>query len=158
MQFAPISSRAKVTQLGSIGHRALLMAAGTVALGVFAVAANTALVPSAANASGQISRSEVYRGDLEITNPTEVIVARLEIEPGASIPRHSHNGEEHLVVLEGGTATYPNGETIDLKPGMTLNHARDVVHGGVTFSSDKPLVLFTVHIVDKDAPLNVAAQ
>jgi quercetin dioxygenase-like cupin family protein len=126
---------------------------------LFAAAAGTIAVSSLAfAASGQITRSELYRSDLAGSETTEVIVAELELAPGATVPRHSHHGEEHLVVLQGGTMAMPDGKQMTFLPGVAMDFPRDFVHGGLTNVGDQPIVFVTVHIVDKDAPLNVAAQ
>jgi quercetin dioxygenase-like cupin family protein len=121
----------------------------------------TLIIASAAPSlvfAGDVNRTELYRADLTGSETTEVVVAHLELEPGATVPRHSHNGQEHLVVLQGGTVAMPNGDTMEFHAGAAMDFARDVVHGGLTATSERPLVFLTVHIVDKNAPLNVAAK
>jgi quercetin dioxygenase-like cupin family protein len=123
-----------------------------------AIAAIAGIIPSLALAgSGLVTRTELYRSDLQ-GSETEIIVAQLELMPGATVPRHSHHGTEHLVVLHGGTMAMANGDAVEFRPGMTMDFARDVVHGGLTATGDEPIVVLTIHIVDKNAPLNVAAQ
>ena len=120
----------------------------------------TAIAFAAANfaQAGPIEREELFRAELASCPGTEVIVARLQIAPGATVPRHSHNGDEHLAVIRGGPMAMPDGKTIDLPTGAALDFARGVEHGGLPASGDTPVELYTVHIVDKDAPLNVAAR
>jgi quercetin dioxygenase-like cupin family protein len=118
----------------------------------------TAIAFAASAHAGPIEREELFRAELASCAGTEVIVARLQIEPGAVVPRHSHNGDEHLAVIQGGPMAMPDGKTIDLPTGAALDFARGVEHGGLTATGDAPMVLYTVHIVDKDAPLNVAAR
>lgn len=148
MQNLTNSRNTGISGLRALGRTALLaVAVGTLAVSSLAFAA-----------SGQVTRTELYKSDLAGSETTEVIVAQLELTPGATVPRHSHNGTEHLVVLQGGTMAMPNGDTMELLPGAAMDFARDFVHGGLTNIDDQPIVLITVHIVDKNAPLNVAAQ
>lgn len=127
------------------------------ALAIAAVVGIVAVSSLASAGSGQITRTELYRSDLAGSETTEVIVAQLELSPGATVPRHSHNGAEHLVVLQGGTLAMPGGDDMDFAPGAAMDFPRAAVHGGLTVTSERPIVLLTVHIVDKDAPLNVPA-
>jgi quercetin dioxygenase-like cupin family protein len=126
---------------------------------MFAALAGAIMVSSLALAgSEQVTRTELYKSDLAGSDNTEVIVAQLELVPGATVPRHSHNGEEHLIVLQGGTMAMPNGDVMEFLPGVTMDFPRDFVHGGLTATGDRPMVFLTVHIVDKNAPQTVAAQ
>ena len=46
------------------------------------------------------TRTDLQRHDLSIPG-WETLQARVDIEPGASFPAHSHPGEEIIYVLEG---------------------------------------------------------
>jgi hypothetical protein len=48
----------------------------------------------------------------------------------------------------------PGKEPVMLATGTSNVNLRDVPHAGFTVVGDKPLKLFTVHIVDKGKPLN----
>lgn len=129
-----------------------LSAAGAVVLATIALAAG-----SAARAE-ETEREELFRAELAACSGTEVIVARLKIAPGTTVPRHSHNGDEHLAVIRGGRMAMPDGNIIDLPAGAALDFPRDFEHGGLTVTGDQPMLFYTVHIVDKNAPLNVTAR
>src|SRR3974390_2972333 len=69
----------------------------------YALLTSTALAQDA-----RPNRTELKRADLTGTN-MEVVIAVLEVPPGATIARHTHPGEEAVYVLEGATLQYPDG-------------------------------------------------
>jgi quercetin dioxygenase-like cupin family protein len=97
-------------------------------------------------------RVELQRHD--IGNPGhEAVLARGEISPGASVPRHTHPGEEVAYVLEG-----PVTLEVDGKPPATLQ-AGDVffipagtVHSARNAGPNLAKILST-YIVEKGKPL-----
>ena len=123
-----------------------------------AVCLSVPLLGQPAHADGQLVRTELNRADLSGSDTMEVIVSRLEVRPGATIPLHTHFGDEHMVVAEGGEMTAPNGKVIDFKPGMTGFFPAGKVHGGLTNTGDTPLVAYTTHVVEKGKPFSVPAQ
>ena len=106
----------------------------------------------------EISRTELDRGALSGSSTMEVVVARLEIPPGATVPRHSHHGDEYLIVLQGGEFTAPDGTVVPFEAGMATHFPAGEVHGGLTVSGDTPIILYTTHIVEKGKPLNIPAE
>lgn len=110
------------------------------------------------HAESQFVRTELSRDDLSGSDKMEVIVSKLEVPPGAMIPLHTHFGDEHMVVFEGGDMTAPNGKVITFKPGMTGFFPAGKVHGGLTNTGDTPLVGYTTHIVEKGKPFSTPAQ
>jgi quercetin dioxygenase-like cupin family protein len=105
----------------------------------------------------EIKRTEVKRADLTGTN-MEVVVGIVELPPGASVPLHTHPGEEAFYVIEGGVARGLDGNDVTLATGSANINARDVPHAGFKVTSDKPLKLLTVHIVDKGKPMTVPVK
>ena len=83
----------------------------------------------------------------------EIAMVGTEAAPGASMPRHSHHGDEFLYVIVGGTLQAPGGEPITLKAGDALHFPREVPHGGFTVVGEDTLEVVTVHVVDKGKPL-----
>ena len=59
------------------------------------------------------NRQELKRADLTGTN-MEVIISVVENQPGETIPRHIHHGEEAFYVLQGGTVETSDGKQINL--------------------------------------------
>jgi quercetin dioxygenase-like cupin family protein len=86
----------------------------------------------------------------------ETISARLEIDPGTPVARHTHAGVESSYIVSGatelavdgvGTRTYRAGEAFQVPTG--------VPHGGRNL--DQPTVIATTYIVEKGKPLATPA-
>jgi quercetin dioxygenase-like cupin family protein len=126
----------------------------------FAVAIWIAIAVGALGIQGlhaqESKRTEIQRHDLTGTN-MEVIMAVVELPPGAVAPRHFHFGEEVLYVLSGGTAEMPDGKKITLKTGSSALNVREVPHAGFKITGKRTVKLITVHIVDKGKPLSTPA-
>jgi quercetin dioxygenase-like cupin family protein len=121
---------------------------GAAALGVLMLATGPV------RAEGELLREELSRNDLSGAEDLEVIVARLEIQPGATVPKHTHNGDEHIIVLQGGDLETADGKTISFKTGATVHFPKGTVHGGLTPAGDETVIIYTTHIVEKGKPLN----
>jgi quercetin dioxygenase-like cupin family protein len=100
-----------------------------------------------------MTRTILNRGDLDGAAGMEVISSILEVQPGATVPRHFHNGIETGSVLEGALIQLPGKPPQMMAAGTPVWNLRGVVHGGFKVVGDKPLKLYTVHIVDKGKPL-----
>src|SRR5713101_1237884 len=83
----------------------------------------------------------------------EIILGLVEVQPGTTIPRHFHYGEEVAYVLEGVMVQFPDKEPQMLATGTSIHNTREVVHGGQKVVGDKPLKILTTHIVEKGKPL-----
>lgn len=99
------------------------------------------------------TRTILNRADLAGAPGMEVISSILEVQPGATVPRHFHHGIETGRVLEGGLIQLPGKEPTMLPTGAPIWNLPNVFHGGFKVVSDKPLKLYTVHVVDKTKPL-----
>jgi quercetin dioxygenase-like cupin family protein len=102
-------------------------------------------------------RVELQKHDLSAAGH-EVVMARGEINAGATVPRHSHPGEEVAYVLDGDVTV-----TMDGKPPMTLK-AGDVffipagtIHMAKNTGKTEAKILST-YIVEKGKPLAMAAK
>jgi quercetin dioxygenase-like cupin family protein len=126
-----------------IGRTGFTAAIAVVALVVSAIAQDS-LTPK--------SRQELKRADLSGTN-MEVIISVVENQPGETIPRHIHHGEEAFYVLQGTTLETSDGKQIKLPTGAAAINARDVPHAGLKVVGDTPFKYLAVHVVDKGAPL-----
>ena len=111
------------------------------------------LVAYPAMAQDGMKRNVLHRADLNGAPGMEVISSILEVEPGATVPRHFHNGIETGRVLEGGMIQLPGKEPEMLPTGNPIFNLRGAYHAGWKAVGDKPIKLYTVHIVDKDKPL-----
>ena len=98
------------------------------------------------------NRQELKRADLTGTN-MEVIISVVENQPGETIPRHIHHGEEAFYVLQGATVETSDGKQINLPTGAAAINKRDVPHAGLKILGNTPFKYIAVHIVDKGAPL-----
>jgi quercetin dioxygenase-like cupin family protein len=98
------------------------------------------------------NRQELKREDMPGTN-MEVIISVIEYQPGETLVRHIHHGEEAFYVLQGATLETPDGKQISLPTGAAAINHRDVPHAGLKVLGDTPLKYLAVHIVDKGAPL-----
>ena len=119
---------------------------------VFAGIAVGAFGVQALHAQEGTTRTELRRIDVSGASGLEAIMATLELQPGAKVPRHFHHGDELLYVLEGGSFQAPGQDPVTLPAGASLQFLREVPHGGFAIVGDKPLKVLTVHIVDKGKP------
>jgi quercetin dioxygenase-like cupin family protein len=96
---------------------------------------------------------ELARGDLTAKN-MDIIVNLFEVPPGATVPKHTHPGEEIVYVIDGGTLREPDGTLVTFESGTALIYARGVPHAGFTVVGDRPLKMLNVFVVDKGKPLS----
>ena len=118
---------------------------------VFALGYGTSLVAQTLTDSPQ--RIEQKRADLSGAPNMEVIESIAEYKKGERVELHLHHGLEAAYVVQG-TMIQPDGkDPVMQSTGTSLLNLRDAKHGGYRIVGDTPLKLFTVHIVDKGAPL-----
>jgi quercetin dioxygenase-like cupin family protein len=98
------------------------------------------------------NRQELKREDVAGTN-MEIIISVVETQPGETLARHIHHGEEAFYVLQGATLEAPDGKQIKLATGAAAINHRDVPHAGVKVVGDTPLKYLAIHVVDKGSPL-----
>lgn len=111
------------------------------------------MLAAAAIAQDGSTRTILNRADLAGSANMEVISSILEVQPGATVPRHFHHGIETGRVLEGGMIQMPGKEAQMLATGSPIWNLPGVFHGGFKVVGDKSLKLYTVHVVDKTKPL-----
>lgn len=105
----------------------------------------------------EIKRTEILRTPVWRAEDKEIIVQLVEFPPGATSPRHFHNGEEVYYVLEGGTVETPGRRTQARPAGAHGINQREVPHAGYTVAGDKTIKILSVYIVDKGKDLQVPA-
>ncbi len=107
-----------------------------------------------------LNRTLLNQADLSGAPGMEVISSILEVQPGSTVPRHFHNGIESGRVLEGAMIQYPGKEPQMMATGTPVFNLRGAYHAGFKVVGDKPLRLYTVHVIDKGKPLfdGVAAK
>jgi len=128
---------------------ALALLAGVLAGGL---AVQVSLAQEEVHHPSGMNHTILKRVDLPGTN-MEILLGVLEVQPGATIPRHFHYGEEVAYVLDGTMIQLPDKEPQLLATGTSVHNAREVVHGGQKVVGDKPLKILTTHIVEKGKPL-----
>jgi hypothetical protein len=111
-----------------------------------------------AGAQDLIERTELSRMPLTGSDVMEVVVAKLVVQPGGYVPRHTHPGDENSVVAVGGQVVLPNGQEVPFASDMPLNFPEGMVHGGLTVAGDHALVIYTTHIVDRTKPFQTLAE
>ncbi|MBY5933140.1 cupin domain-containing protein [Tateyamaria omphalii] len=113
----------------------------------------------AGNALAQdIAREEIRRTAVPGSDTMEVVVFRLTVPVGATIPLHTHPGDEHTVVVTDARAEAPNGNIVEFAVGTPLYFPEGQVHGGLTNVGDAPMVAITTFVVRKGEPLTVLAN
>lgn len=120
-----------------------------------ALIAALALVLVAAGATAQqpgFSRTVLQRSDLSVPG-REVVSALAEFQPGATVGKHTHPGEEVGYVLEGTLLLEQDGKpTVTIKAGETFVIPPGTGHNATNKTSSRARVLAT-YIVEKGKPL-----
>lgn len=124
----------------------------------FALAFGAAGVPAGGPAMAQeIKRTELSRSPVSGDDTKEIVMQLVEFPPGATSPRHFHNGEEAFYVLEGGRVQVPGKEPRERAAGEHGINQRGVPHAGYTVVGDRPIRIMSVYVVDKGKPLQEPA-
>ena len=124
-----------------------VFAASFLALGLLATA----------GASAQVKRTPVLTADVAAPGH-EAVVVRAEVAPGASVPRHSHPGDEISYILEGEAELQIDGEPPRLvKAGEAFVIPAGKVHGARNPGS-VPMRFVGVYVVEKGKPLVAPAK
>ncbi|MBP0620717.1 cupin domain-containing protein [Cupriavidus consociatus] len=110
-----------------------------------------------ARAQTDIQRTDLVHHALSIPG-RDAIQVRVDFDPGALAPKHSHPGEEIAYVLQG-TLEYQLDDKppVTLKAGEALFIPAGSVHSARNVGSGKASELAT-YIVRKDVPLLVPAK
>ncbi|WER50823.1 cupin domain-containing protein [Cupriavidus sp. WKF15] len=104
-----------------------------------------------------VHRADLVQHDLSVPD-REGIQVRVDFDPGAFAPKHSHPGEELAHVLQG-TLEYQLGDNppVTLTAGNSLFIPAGTAHSARNVGSGKASELAT-YIVKKGAPLVVPAK
>ena len=82
----------------------------------------------------------------------ETVNARVDLDPGAVVARHTHPGIESSYVVEGGLELSVDGQgTRTFKAGDGFQVPTRVPHSGKT--GDKPTTVAVTYVVEKGKPL-----
>ncbi len=105
----------------------------------------------------EIKRTELQRHDLSSPG-REVVQVRVDFEPGASVPRHSHPGEEIIYAIEGSIEYDVDGQPpVTLKAGEVYFVPAATIHSAKNAGSGNAAEIST-YIVEKGKPLVVLAK
>jgi quercetin dioxygenase-like cupin family protein len=103
------------------------------------------------------TRTVIQRGDLSMPG-REVVSAIAEFQPGATVGRHTHPGEEAGYLLEGSLVIEQQGKPpVTLKAGETFFISSGTVHNATNKTTGRARVLAT-YIVEKGKPLADAVK
>ncbi len=125
---------------------------------VAAFALSAVLLASTAATAQDLSREEIRRVPVPGSETMEVVVSRLTVAPGATIPLHTHPGDEHAVVVTAARAQTPGGDIVEFAVGTPLYFPDGQVHGGLTNVGDEPMIAITTHVVRVGEPLTTLAN
>jgi quercetin dioxygenase-like cupin family protein len=101
---------------------------------------------------GSVERTDLLREDLSIPG-REVLQVLVEFAPGVMAPRHSHQGEEIVYVVEGLLEYVIDGKPpVTLKAGDTLFVPYGAIHSARNVGNVKA-VEFATYIVEKGESL-----
>ena len=104
-----------------------------------------------------ITRTDLQRHDLSVPGH-EAIQVRVDFEPGAAFPKHSHPGEEIIYVLQGSLEYQLQGkQPVTLKAGDVLFVPAGTIHAAKNVGSGIASELAT-YIVEKGKPLLTLAE
>ncbi len=103
-----------------------------------------------------IQRTIVKQQDVSVPG-REAVVARVEIAPGASAGRHTHPGEEISYVIEGEGELLVEGQpVVKFKAGEAFVVPNGAKHDARN-TTQKPIRLAAVYLVEKGKPLATPA-
>jgi quercetin dioxygenase-like cupin family protein len=125
---------------------------------ITAVVLAALIIPRSAQAQQPgVKRTALQQHDLSVPG-REAVQARIDFEPGAVAPRHSHPGEEIIYVLEGLLEYRVEGKPpVTLKAGDVLFIPAGVIHAAKNVGSGNAAELAT-YVVEKGKPLIVIVK
>ena len=123
------------------------------------LAALLALGASHAPAQNEpLKRTVLQQADLSNLPGHQGVLYKAEIGPGASIPKHTHPGDEFVYVVQGSLIVEPEGhEPVTLKEGESFRMPMGHVHQARNAGS-VPAVLIAFTASAKGAPLVMLAE
>jgi quercetin dioxygenase-like cupin family protein len=122
----------------------------------FAVGAIAATAVTRAQAPGEIKRAILLTKPLAAQGYNGVI-GRGEVPPGMAAPRHSHPGDELVILLEGEVEVELDGlPPVRVRAGEAMHVEAGRVHQPKSVGT-VPAKFISVWIVEKDRPLTISA-
>ncbi len=108
--------------------------------------------------AADVIREELQRNLILGSDTMVVVVNRLTVPVGATIPLHTYSGDE-----QGGGGTQSQaktlgGQIVDFPVGANLYFPQGEVHGGLTNVGDGPMGASTVSVVNAAEPFSKPAE
>lgn len=112
----------------------------------FYAGAACACLAASVHAAGPVQVDNLLRSESQVAEGVEIIVSRIEIGPGFTLPRHYHPGEEFVYVLEGEAKLWQEGQPdLVLYAGEVYKIPLGQVHTAITGDSPAKAIVFRVH-------------
>ncbi|WP_323766505.1 cupin domain-containing protein [Antarctobacter sp.] len=122
------------------------------------VACLAALAAAPALASDLVLRDVLQEQPLSDVPDMKVVIARVTVKPGGAVSDHMHPGDEHAVVLQGGTVLLTDGQEAEYAEGDVLFFSAGEMHGGLRNIGGSEIVLLTTHVVNTLEPFRWPAE
>ena len=120
------------------------------------VAASFVIGTMVSHAQDGIKRTDIQTHDLSIAG-REAVQQIVELQPGVSVAKHTHPGEEISVVLEGELVFQVAGKPdVTVKAGQPFFAPAGAVHG--VKNGNAVTKLLATYVVEKGKPLRTPAQ
>ncbi|SNS69031.1 cupin domain-containing protein [Antarctobacter heliothermus] len=124
----------------------------------FAVACVALLAAAPAFASDLVLRDILQEQPLSDAPDMKVMITRVTVKPGGAVVEHIHPGDEHAVVLRGGTVLLTDGQEAEYAEGDVLFFSAGEMHGGLRNIGGTEIVLLTTHVVNVLEPFRWPAE
>jgi quercetin dioxygenase-like cupin family protein len=133
----------------AVSRGLLVVFTGAVALG--------ALAQTDKPAAPAVRRTVLLKQDTSVPG-REMVMASVELPPGSTEGRHTHNAEVYAFVVEGTVTLAVDGQTTKtLKPGDVFTIPTGIVHEGSN-KTDATVRLAAVFFAEKGKPLTTKAE
>lgn len=127
---------------------------GVSVLAGFVAGAATLIVASSAQAPAEIRRAILLTAPLAAPG-YQGVVGRGEVPPGLAAPKHTHHGDELVILLEGEVEVEVEGTPpVRVKAGQAMHVESGKAHQPKSVGT-VPAKFISVWIVEKDKPLAV---
>jgi quercetin dioxygenase-like cupin family protein len=124
----------------------------------FAVAFAALMMAAPVHASDLVMQEVLQQQPLSDAPEMSVRITRVTIQPGGQIAPHIHAGDEHAVVLKGGSVETADGTQTEFADGMVMFFSAGDVHGGVKNVGETDIEILTTHVVNVLEPFSSPAE
>lgn len=124
----------------------------------FALACVAVLAAAPAFASDLVLREILQEQPVSDASDMKVMISRVTVKPGGAVVAHTHPGDEHAVVLQGGTVLLSDGTETDYAEGDVMFFSAGEMHGGLRNIGGTEIVMLTTHVVNVLEPFRWPAE